>query len=104
MKRRNFLISTSGLTFINLTFCSKGTSRKISTDKTSLGKIVYSDSRGNYHMQEENNANYIIISSKMDYEMLDKLKKSGVDSVEVKPSDINFSYQGKKYNSYFIKK
>ena len=55
-------------------------------------------------MQKENNANYVIITSKRDYETLDKLKKSEVDSIEVKPSDINFSYQEKRYNSYFIKK
>jgi len=109
MKRRDCLALL--LTPVILS-CSQGTSKKISTDKTLLGDIVYSDSRGDYHMQSEHTNripgsaafSVVIITSKKDYETLDKLKGSGVDSIEVKLSNINFSYQGKGYKSYFIKK
>lgn len=46
----------------------------------------------------------IIINSKKDYSLLDSLKNSGIDSVGIKSSKINFSYQEEPLDSYRIKK
>ena len=100
MNRRNFLT----LIPIIIACSNRGNNKKISTNKNLLGRIIDTDSKGEYHLQSNNEGGYVVITTERDYAFLDSLKNAGIDSVDLKSSKINIQYLEKTYKSYFIKK